>query len=329
MTSPVHATSADFAPFLIHPHFDPRIWGYRDLRPWYDVTAGDQPIGEVWLTGDQCRIASGHHAGKSLGQLFAEAPGQLMGSAAHPGSPLLMKIIFAREKLSVQVHPDDAMAHKYGEPRGKTECWYTLAAEPDAAVALGLKPGVNMEQVRAGIHNGTLEESLNRLPVEKGDMVFVDAGTVHAIWPGAILFETQQYSDTTYRMYDYGRPRELHIEKSLEATKLTTRSGKIPAQALSDRTVLIDMEYFRVERISVEGSRLSATLPRAGELIPGLSYLFAAAGSAHLVSDAFEPIDIPACGIAAIPASSPDFTIESSGALDLIRIAPRWPETAA
>jgi mannose-6-phosphate isomerase len=334
MTSSALTASADFAPFLIAPHFDPRIWGYSDLRPWYDVTVapGGDLIGEVWLTGDQCRVASGAHSGKTLGQLFSEAPGQLIGSTAHPGSPLLMKIIFAKEKLSVQVHPDDAMAHKYGEPRGKTECWYTLSAEPSAAVALGLKPAVSMDQVRSGIQDGTLENSLNRVPVEKGDMVFVDAGTVHAIWPGAILFETQQYSDTTYRMYDYGRPRELHIEKSLEATKLATRSGKVPAQALSDRIVLIDVEYFRVERISVEEPRAGSTLYRDGELNPGLSYLFAASGSARLVSDAFEAIEIPAGSIAAVPAASPEFTIENvSGpdqVLDLIRIAPRWPETA-
>jgi mannose-6-phosphate isomerase len=329
MTSSELVIAADFAPFLIQPHFDPRIWGYHDLRPWFDVTAGDEPIGEVWLTGDQCSIASGHHAGKPLGRLFAEAPAELMGSTKHPGSPLLMKIIFAKEKLSVQVHPDDAMAHKYGEPRGKTECWYTLAADPGAAVALGLKPGVSMDEVRAGIKNGTLENFLNAVPVAKGDMVFVDAGTVHAIWPGAILFETQQYSDTTYRMYDYGRPRELHIEKSLEATKLATRSGKIPAQVLSDRTVLIDVEYFRIERIAVGGSRSSSALRYDGEPQRGLSYLFAAEGSARLVSDAFEPIEIPARNIAVVPAASPEFTVENSGGLDLIRIVPRWPEAIA
>ena len=329
MPSQSLVASAEFAPFLIEPHFDPRIWGYRDLRPWYNVQADDQPIGEVWLTGDQCRIASGPHAGKPLGQLFAESAQALIGSTAHPGSPLLMKIIFAREKLSVQVHPDDAMAHKYGEPRGKTECWYTLAADPGAAVALGLKPGVSMDDVRAEISSGTLENSLRALPVVKGDMVFVDAGTVHAIWPGAILFETQQYSDTTYRMYDYGRPRELHIEKSLEATKLETRSGKIPAVVLSDRTVLIDVEYFRVERIPVAGSRSSASLWRGGELNPGLSYLFAASGSARLASAAFEAIEIPAHGIALVPAASPAFTIEDSAGLDLIRIAPRWPQATS
>ncbi len=111
--------STEFAPFLIEPRFVARIWGYRDLRPWYDFLAGDEPIGEVWLTGDDCRIASGAHAGGTLGQLFEQAPAELMGPAVPSGSPLLLKMIFAKEKLSVQVHPDDAMAQKYGQPRGK------------------------------------------------------------------------------------------------------------------------------------------------------------------------------------------------------------------
>ena len=175
-------------------------------------------------------------------------------------SPLLVKVLFAREKLSVQVHPDDRMAQKYGDARGKTECWYALAAEPGAKVAVGLKPGVTLDEVERGIHAGTLEESLHTLNVEAGDVIFVDAGTVHAIWPGAVLLETQQNCDLTYRMYDYGRPRELHIEKSLEATKLVTRAGKVAPKKLADRTVLIDAEYFRVERIAVEGSRSSESL---------------------------------------------------------------------
>jgi mannose-6-phosphate isomerase len=127
----------------------------------------------------------------------------------------------------VQVHPDDAMAQKYGHPRGKTECWYVLEAEPGAQVACGLKPGVTLDQVKAGIEAGTLEQSLNLLDVARGEMIFVDAGTVHAIWPGSILLETQQNCDLTYRMYDYGRGRELHIEKSLEAIRLQTRAGKV------------------------------------------------------------------------------------------------------
>ena len=314
------------APFVLEPRFVGRVWGYSDLRPWYDKVAGEEPIGEVWLTGDDCRIASGPHRGKTLLEMFEKAPEALLGTAApRAESPLLVKMIFAREKLSVQVHPDDRLAQKYGQPRGKTECWYAIAAEPDAHVAAGLKPGVTLDQVRAGIHDGTLEQSLAVLPVQAGDMVFVDAGTVHAIWPGSILLETQQNCDVTYRMYDYGRPRELHIDKSLEATRLTTRAGKVPAQKLADRTILIDVEYFCVERIPVSGSRASHSLPAPGETIPGLAYLFAANGSASIGGEGFEPILLPQRGIAAIPASAPAFTVQDLGGLDLIRISPRWP----
>jgi mannose-6-phosphate isomerase len=321
------------APFLIEPRFVGRVWGYTDLRPWYDVVAGSEPaarnaepIGEVWLTGDDCLIASGPHAGTTLSALFTLAPSAMLGASAPSSeSPLLIKVIFAREKLSVQVHPDDRLAQKYGQPRGKTECWYALAAEPGAQVAAGLKPGVTMDQVRAGIHDGTLEQSLDVLPIVQGDMVFVDAGTVHAIWPGSILLEAQQNCDITYRMYDYGRPRELHIEKSLEAARLHTRAGKVKPQTLDDRTILIDVEYFRVERIPISGTRASATLPGQDEPSGGLSYLFAAAGSAHLFGEGFEPVRLPSRGIVAVPATSPRFTIEDLGGLDLIRISPRWP----
>ncbi len=319
-------SSVSLPPFLIEPRFVGKVWGYDDLRPWYNQVADKEPIGEVWLTGDDCRIATGAHVGRSLGELFIAEPDLLLGSVApHAESPLLVKVIFAREKLSVQVHPDDHMAQKYGQPRGKTECWYALAAEPGAKVAAGLKPGVTLEQVRAGIDNGTLEESLNTIPVFQGDMIFVDAGTVHALWPGSILMETQQYSDTTYRMYDYGRPREMHIEKSLEATHLTTRAGKIPPKDLGDRRILIDVEYFRVERIAISGSRTSATLPGEGEAANCLSYLFVASGSARINSNNFESFEIPARGIACVPAASPAFTVEDQGGLELIRISPRWP----
>src|SRR5271170_5803095 len=159
-------------PFRIEPRFVTRVWGFADLHPWYDrvADADADPLGEVWLTGDECLIATGPHAGQTLGSLFAAAPDALLGPAATAvGSPLLIKVIFAREKLSVQVHPDDKMAQKYGEPRGKTECWYALAAEPGAQVAAGLKPGVTLDQIKTGIHDGTLEESLNVLPVHAGD----------------------------------------------------------------------------------------------------------------------------------------------------------------
>jgi mannose-6-phosphate isomerase len=323
------------APFRIAPKFVGRVWGSHDLRPWYDFVAQkDEPIGEVWLTGDDCRVETGPFTGQTLAETFAQAAVALLGDGApEPASPLLLKIIFAHDKLSVQVHPDDILAQHYGQPRGKTECWYALAAEPGAQVACGLKPGVAMDKVRQGISDGTLEESLDVLDVAAGEMIFVDAGTVHAIWPGSILLETQQNCDLTYRMYDYGRPRELHIEKSLEATRLLTHAGKMLPQTLADRTILIDADYFRVERMPVAGSRGSsslsaATLPGAPE--PGLAYLFAAAGSASIVSPtcAFKPVELPPRGVVAIPASSPKFELVDNGGLDLIRITPRWPGKA-
>jgi mannose-6-phosphate isomerase len=322
------STPSVWAPFRIAPWYSERVWGYRDLHPWYNRVAVDgEPIGEAWLTGDQCVVATGAHAGQTLGALFAGAPESLLGnSAPRSASPLLIKVIFAKEKLSVQVHPDDRMAQKYGDPRGKTECWYVLKAEPGAQVALGLKPGVTMDEVKTGIEAGTLESSLNLLDVAPGEMVFVDAGTVHAIWPGSILLETQQNCDLTYRMYDYGRGRELHIEKSLEATRLATLAGKVKAKDLLDRTILIDGDYFRVERIGVLGGRASNRLPGEDELVPGLQYLFVAEGAARITGADFEPFELPKGGIAAVPASSPEFVVEDLGGLELMRITPHWPE---
>jgi len=320
----------ELAPFRIEPIFTARVWGFRDLRPWYDRVAEGEPIGEVWLTGDDCLVATGPHAGKRLGALFSEEHAALLGADAHAAdSPLLIKTIFAREKLSVQVHPDDKLAQKYGQPRGKTECWYALEAEPGAEVAVGVKPGTTLSEIEEGIRAGTLEARLNMIPVAAGDTIFVDAGTVHSIWPGSILLETQQNCDLTYRMYDYGRPRELHIEKSLEAVRLTSRAGKVVPRQLADRTVLIDVEYFRMERIPVNGSRTSESLRGAGGK-RGLAYLFAASGQARLTG---ADTDLPPRGIVAVPAASPEFVLEDASAtgerLEVIRITPNWPATTA
>lgn len=317
-----------WAPFLVSPRFSNRPWGVSDLRPWFEISAKDEPIGEAWLTGDECTILSGPHAGQKLGSLFASHPAEMLGTTAHAGSPLLIKLIFASEKLSVQVHPDDAMAQKYGEPRGKTECWYLLETKPGAQLAVGLKEGVTLEAVKQGIEKGTLEESLNLLTVTPGDMIFVDAGTVHAIWPGVVVLEAQQNCDLTYRMYDYGRPRELHVEKSLEATKFGTRAGKVAPVVMEDRARLMESEYFRLDRIPVKGSKTSQNLRQPDEAAAALSYLFVLAGSGKLVSSdgSFEPLALTPCAVAAIPAAAGAFTVE--GELELVRISPRWPEQA-
>jgi mannose-6-phosphate isomerase len=320
---------AQLAPFRIEPYYRERVWGFLDLRPWYDHRAAGEPIGEVWLTGDNCKIATGEHTGTTLGQLFREMPDALLGKGApSPEPPLLLKMLFAKEKLSVQVHPDDRMARKYGEPVGKTECWYVVAAEPGAALALGVKPGVTLDQIRAEIYDGTLEQSLNVVGIAAGDMIYVDAGTVHAVWPGSVVLETQQNSDLTYRMFDYGRPRELHVEKSLEATRLQTRAGKIAPQVLDDRTVLVDAEYFRVERVPVDGTMSGSNLAK-DEAGPKLSYLFAVAGTGRITGAGFEPVELQTRGIVAIPATSPAYEVEDLGGLDLIRVTPKWAGTIA
>ncbi|HEY2361486.1 MAG TPA: class I mannose-6-phosphate isomerase, partial [Candidatus Angelobacter sp.] len=140
--------------------------------------------------------------------------------------PLLIKFLFPTEKLSVQVHPDDEAAAKVGQPCGKTECWYVLRAEPGAQIGLGLKPGTRKAEIETAIRENRMEHLLNWIDVHEGDMIYVDAGTVHAIGGGAVIVETQQNSDTTYRLYDYGRPRELHISDGLRATKEQTHAGK-------------------------------------------------------------------------------------------------------
>jgi len=249
-------------PFKLTPDYVERIWGTNDLSPWYGARGIQQPIGEIWLTGDNCLVSGGPLAGARLSSLFTRH-GEIMLGRPVPisaSSPLLLKVIFAKNKLSVQVHPDDEMAQRYGYERGKTECWYALDAEPGAQLACGIKPNTATETIRQGITDGTLEESLNIMSVEAGDMIYIDAGTVHAIWPGSILLETQQNSDLTYRMYDYGRPRELHIERSLEAIRLNTKAGKVKAIEKSDRVILIANEFFRIERLntctSISGEQL-------------------------------------------------------------------------
>ena len=145
------------APFRLAPSFVARVWGSMSLSPWYQADTSGGPIGEVWLSGDDCKVLDGPLAGMSFKETIAAKPEAMLGDADRGvDSPLLLKLIFAREKLSVQVHPDDKMAQKYGQRRGKTECWYALAAEQDAQVAVGLKAGVTLAEVREGIHNGTL-----------------------------------------------------------------------------------------------------------------------------------------------------------------------------
>src|ERR1700722_2821505 len=233
----------DIAPFRLKPWFSERVWGKRDLRPWYPETGTRELGGEAWLTGPQCVVETGRFAGRTLAEVAEDLGGEF---------PLLVKLLFPNEKLSVQVHPDDAQAQSVGEARGKTECWYVLEAEPGAYVSLGLKNGVAVADVAASVADGTMESLIERVPVAVGDMLFVDAGTVHAIGPGVVLLETQQTSDVTYRLYDYGRPRELHLEKGIAVIKAETAAGKVAPREMNGFTRLIEQKYFVVDRFDLE-----------------------------------------------------------------------------
>jgi mannose-6-phosphate isomerase len=220
--------------------------------------------------------------------------------------PLLVKLLFPNEKLSVQVHPDDAQAQAMGETRGKTECWYVLEAEPGAAVALGLKKGVDSAKFAQAVADGTVEDLMEWVPVSVGDMLFVDAGTVHAIGPGVVLLETQQTSDVTYRLYDYGRPRELHLEKGLAVMKNETAAGKVAPRQMDGFTRLIEQKYFIVDRFDVAaGGSTTVAMDGAGCLV-GLrgSALVKADGSAAELKPGQAVVVPVGSGAVAVEASS-------------------------
>lgn len=311
----------EIVPFRLAPYFRTRIWGFHDLAPWFDFKTEGEPIGEVWLTGEMCKAATGPFSGQTLRGITDNHGPELLGSALGDGEfPLLIKVLFPKEKLSVQVHPDDAMAREYGEPRGKTECWYALDAQPGAAVALGIKPGVTVEQVRAAIRNATLEDLLEMIPVNKHDMLFVDAGTVHAMGPGVVMLETQQTSDLTYRMYDYGRPRELHLEKSLEAMRLKTRAGKVSSRQVNGHRVLIDEKYFEIECWPLIQGEAPAELAAPTGAV---QIFFVAEGSVRIFSEGGEPVPVARRELAVVPAASKGVRFCTDAPSEVIRIVPK------
>ena len=314
-------------PFKLAPYFSPRIWGFDDLSPWFDrkTAPGETPIGEAWLSGPESVVASGPLQGQLFAHCVKKHAEAILGEQFRGQGeyPLLVKVLFPREKLSVQVHPDDALARQKGEPRGKTECWYVLEAQPDAKVALGLKQGVTEAQVRAAIDDNTLEDLLGWVPVSAGDMVYVDAGTVHAIWPGMVILETQQTSDTTYRMYDYGRPRELHVDASLEAMRTKTRAGKIaPCDGTRGETIAIDEKYFRVELWDGAASGLAAAAQEGGPQL-----LFVANGTLRVEGSGFETFTAGRCDLVVIPAHTPQWEVR--GEAEVARILPRGGQRPA
>jgi mannose-6-phosphate isomerase len=191
-----------------------RVWGRRDLPPGFPALGAGVPIGEIWF----------------------EPPAD---------APLLVKYLFTAARLSIQVHPDGAAARARGLPRGKDEAWYILDAMPGARIGLGLTHEVSREELRAAALDGSIEQLLDWRPVSPGEMLYSPAGTIHAIGPGIALIEIQQNLDVTYRLYDYGRPRELHLEEGLA---VATPGPWSPPPVPQGGRVLAAGSAFRVER---------------------------------------------------------------------------------
>ena len=227
----------NLCPARLEPVFSPRPWGAHSLAPFFPEKSNlTEPLGEAWLTGDDCVFASGPYAGKKLADAWREMPAEWKGTlkGSNDSFPLLVKFLFVEDKLSVQVHPDDDYAARHEQAaggRGKTEMWYAVRAREDAEVMVGLKPGVDAEKFRRSIADGTTEDCLEHIPVHSGDAIFVPAGTAHTIGPGLVLCEIQEHSDLTYRVYDYnrrdakGQARDLHVEKALEVMRFGKQTG--------------------------------------------------------------------------------------------------------
>jgi mannose-6-phosphate isomerase len=272
------------APARLAPIYAPRIWGARDLSPLFPERSHErEPIGEAWLTGEACAFASGEFAGRRLGEVWPSLPEEWTGTGLRglPRIPLLVKFIFPEEKLSVQVHPDDAYAEKHESASGgigKTEMWYVVSAREGVAVRVGLKPNVTRESFQHAVADGTAEDCLASVAVHPGDAVFVPAGTAHTICPGVVLCEIQQHSDITYRVFDYnrvgadGKPRALHIRQALEVMRFGEQNGglcdpvRITRGAVTE-TFYAACRYFAAERWEFRERIAAVTSPEHFDLL--------------------------------------------------------------
>ena len=317
---------SELYPIRMLPAFDPRPWGTTSLAPIYPDHRFDEKIGEAWLTGDHCKVANGPFAGSTLAELSAQYGRELVGEAARDAKrfPLLLKFLFPHEKLSVQVHPDDREAQRTGQPWGKTECWYVVSAKPGSQIALGLKPGVTRAEFEQAISQKRAEELLRWVNIYAGEMIYVAGGTVHTLGPGAILMETQQQSDCTYRLYDYGRARELHLRDGIAAIKESVASGKVvrPGAATLNggknrRAAMIAAPYFVVDWFEVKEPQAFQTADEIGK--GSVQILVAVEGCGMVEAAGMEPIALAKGDAVVIPASVERFEVRPQWNVEFLK----------
>lgn len=302
-------------PLLLRPALHTRVWGGRRLAALFGrELPTDEPYGESWELHDSATVANGPLAGRTLGELLADYGQSLTGPDSDPseGFPLLAKFLDAADWLSVQVHPDDAQARELeGDPRGKTEAWVILAADPGAKLVIGVRPGTTREQMAAAIRENRLETLVVYAEVRPGDVLYIAANTVHALGPGLLIYEIQQSSDVTYRLYDWGRmgldgrPRQLHIEKGVQVSNLTAlpQITRIPP---GDEVIVVEGPYFRTVQHTLNGAPVRLETE-------GRFHALTCTEGRVSIGHAGDTLELAAGATALVPASVESYTLGGRG----------------
>ncbi|MDW8053517.1 MAG: class I mannose-6-phosphate isomerase [Anaerolineae bacterium] len=311
-------------PLPLQPELKEKVWGGSALFALLGLPPTAQPIGEAWLIFENLLVIDGPWAGCTLAALTESHPEAMLGAALarsqHRGAPrfpLLAKLIEAREWLSVQVHPDDIYAReREGEPYGKAEAWYILRAEPGAQIIHGVREPIARESLITLAQSGALHEKLAAVSVHAGDVILNLPGTIHALGPGIVLYEIQQSSDLTYRLYDWGRPastgRALHLRQSADVSvlePLTTHILRpIPlAQGENEGEQLVHTPYFTTERWVLRHTQVRDTQQRSPHLLTALR------GAGRVVNEHGEALLTTQASVV-VPAAPQRYTIEPSEA---------------
>jgi len=297
-------------PLKFTPKLVEKVWGGHWLAEHLGRKASDEGelLGESWETFSGSTVTNGSLAGRKLGDLYQENGPALAGEIArkYPQFPLLVKFIDARENLSVQVHPNDALAQKLENYRfGKSEMWYIVQAEAGARILYGLSDkATSLDQIGAAFKSEAILPYLKSMPVQAGDIVYLPSGTVHALCEGIVVYELQQESDITYRLYDWGRQgREMHYEKGLQAINLEARNLTIshPTPAAQGSVTLVECPYFSCELLEISDQLERPANNQSFTLLTTLS------GAGRIVSptNSFSPETLGAGDSLLIPASLP------------------------
>jgi len=256
-------------PLQFEPIFKERIWGGEKLKTIFDKPITSKITGESWelsaVEGDVSVISNGDLKGKSLTDIINEFPDELLGTAIHKRFgkqfPLLFKYLDAKEDLSIQVHPNDELAKKRHNSFGKTEMWYVVQADENARIIVGFKEKSSPEQYLKSLEDKNILSILNSVNAKKGDVFFLETGTVHAIGAGLVVAEIQQTSDITYRIYDFdrkdadGNKRELHVDLALDAINYnTTDTQKTYSENANESNTMVDCPYFTTNLIPLDGN---------------------------------------------------------------------------